>query len=190
MPGLHVVRNATAAFAVAVLIGADLQGAARGLADYGGVGRRFEFRGSDRGVTFIDDYAHLPTEVEAVLAAAAAGRVDGRWSRVVAVFQPHRYSRTEAVWRDYTDSFVDADVAVVTEIYAAGEAARDGVSGRLIADAVAASTKAPSVEWAATREELLSTLDRVLSPGDLCLTMGAGDLTTLPDAMLARWSSE
>lgn len=190
VPGLHVVRNATAAFAVAVLIGADPQGAARGLADYGGVGRRFEFRGSDRGVTFIDDYAHLPTEVEAVLAAAAAGRVDGRWSRVVAVFQPHRYSRTEAVWRDYTDSFVAADVAVVTEIYAAGEAARDGVSGRLIADAVAASTKAPSVEWAATREELLSTLDRVLSPGDLCLTMGAGDLTTLPDAMLARWSSE
>ena len=103
-----------------------------GVAGFAGVGRRSQLRGERDGVTYVDDYAHLPGEVAPALAAAR----EGGWGRVVCVFQPHRYSRTEALWADFADAFADADVLVVTEIYSAGEAARPGVSGRLVADAV------------------------------------------------------
>ena len=96
-PGLYNARNAAGALAVAVLLGADFAPAARAVASWGGVGRRFQVRGERAGVTYVDDYAHLPGEVSAVLAAAR----DGDWTRVVCVFQPHRYSRTESLWRDF-----------------------------------------------------------------------------------------
>jgi UDP-N-acetylmuramate--alanine ligase len=131
-------------------------------------------------VTYVDDYAHLPGEVAPTLAAAR----DGGWSRVVAVFQPHRYSRTEALWAGFADAFTDADVVVVTEIYAAGEPARPGVSGRLVADAVRDAHPAARVEWVPERADVVAFLRRELRPGDLCLTLGAGDLTTLPDELL------
>ena len=96
--------NATAAFATSVEMGADPELVTTALARFAGVARRFEFRGEDQGVVYVDDYAHLPTEVTAVLAAAKAGE----WDRIVAVFQPHRYSRTAELWREFSDSFVDA----------------------------------------------------------------------------------
>ena len=100
------------------------------------------------------------------------------------MFQPHRFSRTEALWVDFADAFDDADVVVVTEIYAAGEPPRPGVSGRLVADAVRDAHPRSRVEWLPERADVLAFLRRELQPGDLCLTLGAGDLTTLPDELL------
>ena len=182
LPGRHNARNAAAAIGAAMLAGAGFAGAAAGVRDFAGVGRRSQLRGQRDGVTYVDDYAHLPGEVAPTLAAAR----EGGWSRVVAVFQPHRYSRTEALGAGFADAFTDADVVVVTEIYAAGEPARPGVSGRLVADAVRDAHPGARVEWVPERSDLVAFLRRELRPGDLCLTLGAGDLTTLPDELLTK----
>jgi UDP-N-acetylmuramate--alanine ligase len=181
LPGRHNARNAAGALAVALAVGAQFDAAAAGVAAFGGVGRRSQVRGERAGVTFVDDYAHLPGEVAPTLAAAA----EGGWGRVVCAFQPHRYSRTEALWRDFADAFVDADVLVVTELYPAGEAPRPGVTGRLVADAVRAAHPGARVEWLPDRADLVAFLRAELRPGDLCLSLGAGDLTTLADELLA-----
>jgi UDP-N-acetylmuramate--alanine ligase len=181
VPGLHNVRNATAATAMAVEVGAAPGAARAALARYSGVGRRFELRGSRDGITYIDDYAHNPGKVRATLAAAQ----QGQWGRIVAVFEPHRYSRTAALWRDFADAFDGADAVIVTGLYPAGEDPLPGVTGRLVADAVSASHPALRVEYAESRPDLVAVLRRMLQPGDLCLTMGAGDLTTLPGELLA-----
>jgi UDP-N-acetylmuramate--alanine ligase len=180
-PGLHNARNAAGALAAAVLMGADFAAAARAVASWAGVGRRFQVRGERDGVTYVDDYAHLPGEVAAVLAAAR----DGDWQRVVCVFQPHRYSRTQSLWRDFGGAFRDADVLVVTDVYPAGEEPRPGVSGRLVADAVAEDDPDRPVSYVAGRGDLVAHLRSSLRPGDLCLTLGAGDVTTLADELLA-----
>jgi UDP-N-acetylmuramate--alanine ligase len=182
VPGAHNARNACGALVAGLAVGASFDDARRALERYGGVARRFEFRGEGAGVTFVDDYAHLPTEVRAALAAAK----DGEWQRVVAVFQPHRYSRTAALWADFANAFVDADVLVVTDIYPAGEAPRPGVSGRLIVDAVAASHPGQDAVYLPGHRQLVAHLRRILQPGDLCLTLGAGDLTVLPDELLGE----
>ncbi|HEV2760166.1 MAG TPA: UDP-N-acetylmuramate--L-alanine ligase [Acidimicrobiales bacterium] len=181
LPGRHNARNATAAIGAALLAGASFADAAAGVAGFAGVGRRSQVRGERAGVTFVDDYAHLPGEVAPTLAAAR----EGGGARVVCVFQPHRYSRTEALWADFADAFGDADVVVVTEIYSAGEAPRPGVSGRLVADAVRDGHPSARVEWIPERADVVSFLRGELRPGDLCLTLGAGDLTTLPDELLS-----
>jgi UDP-N-acetylmuramate--alanine ligase len=181
LPGRHNARNAAAAIGAALLAGARFEAAAAGVGGFAGVGRRSQLRGERAGVTYVDDYAHLPGEVAPTLAAAR----EGGWSRVVAVFQPHRYSRTEALWAGFADAFTDADVVVVTEIYSAGEPPRAGVSGRLVADAVRDAHPGARVEWVPDRADLVAFLRRELRPGDLCLTLGAGDLTTLPDELLA-----
>jgi len=182
VPGLHNVRNAAAALAMAAEIGVGPEAARNALAAFSGVGRRFEMRGARDGVTYVDDYAHLPSEVRATLAAAR----QGSWERVVAVFQPHRYSRTAALGRDFGDAFEGADLLVVTGIYPAGEEPLPGISGRLVAQAVRASQPGLHVQYAETRPEVVAVVGGLLRPGDLCLTMGAGDLTTLADQLLAR----
>jgi UDP-N-acetylmuramate--alanine ligase len=181
LPGLHNARNAAGALAAALTAGAPAEEALAGIGAFAGVGRRSQLRGERDGVTYVDDFAHLPGEVAPALAAAR----DGGWDRVVCVFQPHRYSRTEALWADFADAFVDADLVAVTEIYSAGEAPRPGVSGRLVADAVRDAHPDARVEWLPARAELASFLRAELRPGDLCLTLGAGDLTTLPDELLS-----
>jgi UDP-N-acetylmuramate--alanine ligase len=180
-PGVHNATNAAAALAVAHLHGVPLAEGARALAGFEGVARRFERRGEAGGVTVVDDYAHLPTEVRAALAAGAAGP----WERVVAVFQPHRYSRTEAVWRDFADAFTAADRLAVTDVYAAGEARRPGVSGKLIVEAVLDAHPWADVAWLPGLDDVLLWLRGVLRPGDLCLTLGAGDLTALAPRIVA-----
>ena len=182
VPGLHNARNACAAFAAGVTVGATPEAAVRALARYAGVARRFQFRGERNGVTFVDDYAHLPTEVAAALAAAA----DGGWHRIVCVFQPHRYSRTASLWREFADGFTDADVLVVTDIYGAGEAPRPGVTGKLIVDAVLEAHPEQRLAYLPGRADLVPYLRRILRPGDLCLTLGAGDLTSLPAEFLTE----
>lgn len=180
-PGLHNARNATAAFVCALELGVSAAVAAAGLARYAGVARRFDFRGEAGGITFVDDYAHLPSEVEVTLDAAAGGE----WERIVAVFQPHRFTRTAALGADFGPAFAGADIVAVTDIYSAGEAAIPGVSGKLVADAIAATTPDVGVVWLPHRVDLVDWLRNELRTGDLCLTLGAGDLTSLPDQMIA-----
>jgi len=182
VPGLHNARNAAVATVGALTVGAPVQAATAALARFAGVPRRFEFRGEAGGVTFVDDYAHLPGEVRAALAAAA----DGGWDRVVAVFQPHRYTRTAALAGAFADAFASADVVVVTDVFAAGERPVPGVSGRLVFDALVAQEPGAALFYSAGRDELRATLRSILTRGDLCLTLGAGDLTSLPDELLAE----
>jgi UDP-N-acetylmuramate--alanine ligase len=181
LPGTHNARNAALAVAAAEAVGVDLGTAAKAVGTFAGVGRRFERRGEAVGVTLVDDYAHLPTEVAAAL---AAGR-DGGWERVVCVFQPHRYSRTQALWADFADAFGDADLLAVTDIYASGEKPRPGVTGKLVVDAVLDAHPWKHVAYLPGLDDVLVWLRGVLRPGDLCLTLGAGDLTGLPPRILA-----
>jgi UDP-N-acetylmuramate--alanine ligase len=129
----------------------------------------------------LDDYAHLPAEVAATLAAAR----HGGWDRVVAVFQPHRYSRTEAVSAAFCDAFRDADVVVITAIDAAGEPPRPGVTAKLVLDAVLAAHPETVAVYLPQRADLVAYLARTLHAGDCCITLGAGDLTQLPDELMA-----
>jgi len=181
VPGLHNARNAALATVGAMEAGAPFEAAAAALARFAGVPRRFEFRGTAGGVTFVDDYAHLPSEVRATLAAAKAGE----WGRIVAVFQPHRYTRTAALADSFASAFDDADLVFVTDVYSAGEPPVPGVTGRLVADALTRSGARRPVVYVSSRDELRAAVALLLRPGDLCVTLGAGDLTTLPDELMA-----
>ncbi len=182
VPGVHNILNATAAVATAVELGAPVESTLAALGRFAGVARRFEFRGEQDGVVYVDDYAHLPSEVSSVLAAANAGN----WERIVAVFQPHRYSRTADLWREFENSFVDADHIVLTGIYGAGEDPRPGVTGDLLVRAVLDAHPNASITYLPGREQVADYLNSTLRAGDLCLTMGAGDLTSVPDEVQAR----
>ena len=182
--GLHNVRNATAALAMAVTMGVPFAVVAAALAKFGGVARRFDVRGVDDGVTFVDDYAHLPGEISAVL-AAARGSGDG-WRRVVAVFQPNRFNRMEMMSSDYRDAFGDADVVVLTEIYPSGTAPIPGVSGKLVVNAVLDAHPESTMVWMPRRDDLVDYLARNLRVGDVCISMGCGDISTLPDDVQRR----
>ena len=178
--GRHNARNAAGALATAIELGASFDAGARALAAYRGVARRVQVRGERDGVTFIDDYAHLPGEVRPVLDAIA----EGGWERVVCVFQPHRYTRTESLWQDFATAFDRADLLVVTDVYAAFEAPRPGVSGYLIVKAVLDHNPAAQVAYLPDRTTIAGYLRAKLRPGDVCVTLGAGDLTTLADELL------
>ncbi|MEM7141491.1 MAG: UDP-N-acetylmuramate--L-alanine ligase [Actinomycetota bacterium] len=180
--GMHNGRNAAAAAVTALAIGAPFDAAQRALGRFGGVARRFEFRGEAGGVTFIDDYAHLPSEVAAMIDAVG----DGGWNRVICVFQPHRYSRTAALWQDFSDAFEGVDTLVLTDIYAAGETPRPGVSGKLLVDAVLDAHPFTDVAYMPRLDDVANWLVGRLRPGDLCLTLGAGDLTGIPDPVIER----
>ncbi len=178
-PGEHIARDAAGVLALLGELGHDLTAAAGGLARFAGVKRRFEVRARLGGVTIVDDYAHHPTEIAATI---AAGR-DGGWDRVVAVFQPHRYSRTADLAPAFGLPLANADRVIVTDIYAAGEAPLPGVSGRLVAEAVAAA--AGNVEYVAALGEVPGVLVPELRAGDLVLLLGAGDVNSIADDLAA-----
>jgi UDP-N-acetylmuramate--alanine ligase len=182
VPGMHNVSNAVAAAAACLEAGLSLEEVAKGLKSYRGVERRFQIRGEAAGVTVIDDYAHHPTEVKATLSAARPGP----WSRVIAVFQPHRYSRTKAFQEDFGDAFADADRVVVTDVYGAGEQPEPGVSGMLIAESVCRHLPGRPVAYLPHRADLAKYLEGIARPGDALMTLGAGDITTLGDELLQR----
>jgi UDP-N-acetylmuramate--alanine ligase len=175
VPGLHNALNAAGAVAAGLKLGVDPDHARRALARFAGVARRFEFRGESGGVTFVDDYAHLPGEVRVALQAARGGS----FGRIVCVFQPHRYSRVATLASGFADAFENADILVVTGIYSAGETPRPGVSGKLVMDAVISAHPDARVFYVPSRDDLVSYLRMILRPGDLCLTLAAGDLTNL-----------
>jgi len=181
VPGRHNALNAAGAAAVALELGVELEAVARALRGFGGVARRFQFRGEIDGITLVDDYAHLPSEVAAALRTAR----EGDWRRVVAIFQPHRYTRTASLWRDFADAFVDADLLVLTDVYPAGEAPQPGVSGRLVLRAVLDAHPSSAVTYLPRHADVVSHGLALARDGDVVLTLGAGDLTTVPDAWLA-----
>ena len=182
VPGAHNVANALAAAAATLEVGVDPAAVARGLAAYAGVERRWHVRGAAGGVTVIDEYAHHPTEVRASLAAARPGP----WRRVVAVFQPHRYSRTAALGRAFGPAFAGADRVVVTDVYGAGEQPVPGVSGKMVADSVCESLPGRPVAYLPHRGELVDFLARTARAGDALLTLGAGDISSVGVEVLAR----
>ena len=177
-PGMHIALDAAGALALLGELGYELGTVLGGLANFRGVARRFEHRGEVAGVTIIDDYAHHPTEVAATLRAARAGE----WNRIWAVFQPHLYSRTEALYKEFGHSFAGADHVVITDVFGARETPRPGVTGELVADAAGARTDA-TVDYVAHRSELAEFLSERVERGDLVLSMGAGDITLLADEL-------
>jgi UDP-N-acetylmuramate--alanine ligase len=180
--GLHNVANATAVVAMALELGVAFADIRSALSRFGGVARRFDMRGIDQGATFVDDYAHLPSEITAVL-AAARNSGDG-WRRVVAVFQPNRYNRIAEMWQEYADAFVDADLVVLTDIYASGTVPIPGVTGKLIVNAVTESHPEQRVVWLPHRDDLVRFLAAEAGDGDVCISMGCGDIATLPAEVL------
>lgn len=184
--GIHNVRNALGALVMAIKLGASFAQAQTALAKFGGVARRFDNHGTHDGITYVDDYAHLPNEISAVL-AGARDQSDS-WSRVIAVFQPNRFNRMSVISHLYADSFKDADLVVVTDIYASGTAAIAGVTGELVVDAIRTAHPKQKVIYQPKRSDLIEFLDNELKSGDLCISMGCGDIATLPSELISRKS--
>jgi UDP-N-acetylmuramate--alanine ligase len=184
VPGAHNARNAAAALEASLLAGADPAQAAAALADFAGAGRRFQELGTTaEGARVVDDYAHHPTEVAATIDAA---RTQGP-RRVVAVFQPHLYSRTQRLAREFGIALARADVVAVLDVYPARERAQDfpGVSGLLVAEAAADAANGRPVYWLPTFDAAERVLRAELRAGDLCLVLGAGDVDALGRRLLS-----
>jgi UDP-N-acetylmuramate--alanine ligase len=179
VPGRHNLLNALAAVAVGLEVGVPFDRIVSALATFHGVERRYQVRGTVRDVTVIDDYGHHPTEVAAVLRTARAGHP----KRLVAVFQPHRFSRTRDLLEDFGPALALADVVVLTDIYSAGETPIPGVTIESLAAAVRRA--APDVRVVASLDELPAALSRLAQPGDLIVTLGAGSIGALGDRILA-----
>lgn len=173
--GEHNLNNALAAIAVGREVGLEFTTIASSLATFDGTKRRFEHRGEAKGIIFIDDYAHHPSEIEVTLAAArlrVAGNSD--LNRVVAIFQPHRYSRTKTFLEEFASSLKDADVIVITDIYSAGEVNTFNIEGTDLVDKMASDRS--EVYYNASVDSIAEFLQEILQPGDLAIFLGAGNL--------------
>jgi UDP-N-acetylmuramate--alanine ligase len=171
VPGLHNVSNALAAVAVGLELDIAFPAIRAALAGFSGVARRFQIKGQPRDILVVDDYAHHPAEIVATLRAAK----DGLQRRVIAVFQPHRYTRTRALLPEFLTAFDLADRVIVTDIYPAGEPPIPGVSGRQIAEGLAQRGRT-EVSYVSRRDEAGGLVVELARPGDLVITMGAGDI--------------
>ena len=189
LPGRHNVHNALAAIAVATEFGVDDEAIRRGLGEFQGIARRLQVHGdlvAPRGrVTLVDDYAHHPRELRAALDAVRAG-FPGR--RLLAVFQPHRYTRTRALFEDFAKVLAGFDALVLLEVYRAGETELGGADGRALCRAVRARGRVNPV-FVETPREVPALLDDVAREGDVVLTLGAGDVGGLPGMLRARWGT-
>ncbi len=171
VPGKHNVLNSLAAAAIGFEMGLDTETIINGISSYGGVRRRFELKGVARDIMVVDDYAHHPTEVAATLQAAR----DGWDRRIVAVFQPHLYSRTQSFYKEFAAAFMDSDVLVVTDIYPAREKPIDGVTGALVFDA-ARSMGHKNAYYIPNLDDLQKELDQIVDENDMVITIGAGTI--------------
>jgi UDP-N-acetylmuramate--alanine ligase len=181
MPGRHNIANALAAVAVGLELDIPFPSISEGISQFTGISRRLEIKGEAGGVLVIDDYAHHPTEIIATLET-----VKSMWARrVVAIFQPHRYSRTQALWERLGRSLYDADRVIMTSIYAAGEAPIPGVTAELVAGAALKSGHRDLV-YMPDREEIVDHLLSTLEDGDLVITLGAGDVWKIGEEVLRR----
>jgi UDP-N-acetylmuramate--alanine ligase len=180
--GRHNVLNSLAAAGVARWLGHDAYLAARSLKDFAGVRRRFQLKGERSAVRIVDDYAHHPTELSATLDVARATMPPG--GRVIAVFQPHRYSRTRKLYREFGEAFAAADAVLVTEVYGAGEMPQPGVNGKLIVDAICETQGPPEVYYIPQQDDIPRVLRDVSESGDIVLTLGAGDISRAGEELL------
>jgi len=185
VPGRHNVQNALAAIAVGLDLDVPFETIQTALAEFGGVQRRFQVRGAAKGITVVDDYGHHPAEIRATLAAAKAG-FD---ARVVTLFQPHRYTRTLHLRQDFLTAFNQADVLLVMDIYPAGEAPIPGVTSADLVDGIRAHAHRDVTYVGSDRARILAHLVEICRPGDLVLTLGAGDVGQIGPELLARLES-
>ena len=175
VPGVHNVKNALAAAAASIVRGVPARAVEEGLGAFRGAGRRFEHKGSCHGAEVYDDYAHHPGELTALLDTARGLGYD----RVICAFQPHTYSRTKALFDDFVEVLKKPDLTLLAEIYAARESNDIGISSRDLAG------KVPGSRYFATLEELTAYLREIARPGDLILTVGAGDIYTVGEALVS-----
>ncbi len=182
MPGEHNVLNSLAAITVALELQIPFAQAATALQEFLGVARRFEIRALEHDVLFVDDYGHHPTEVMATLRAAKRNHT----RRLVVAFQPHRYSRTFHLMNDFGRAFFDADLLFLADIYAASEDPIPGVSSEILAQNIREHGHR-AVQHIPDKERLTDAVASAIQPGDLVLTLGAGDVTSWNDEIVEKW---
>ncbi|NTF32444.1 UDP-N-acetylmuramate--L-alanine ligase [Rhizobium skierniewicense] len=184
MPGRHNVSNATAAIAVANRLGISVEDIKKGLASFGGVKRRFTLTGESNGVQVFDDYGHHPVEIKAVLKAAR----EACSGRIIAVHQPHRYSRLSSLFEDFAHCFNDADTILLAPVYAAGEDAIEGVNSETLVSATRAAGHRDA-RHLSSRDDLAKTVAAIAKPGDFVVLLGAGNITQWAAALPSELDS-
>ncbi len=180
VPGNHNVYNALGTLTLGVLLGVSFKQIKKSLDEFCGVRRRFQYKGEEAQITVVDDYAHHPSEVKATLEAAQTGD----WKRVVSVFQPHRYSRTSYLHVEFGKSFSQADMVIITDVYAADEEPVPGVDGKMIVDSILVADPSKDVAYFPKKADIGHYLLGVLDEGDLLLTLGAGDVWAVGEEVL------
>jgi UDP-N-acetylmuramate--alanine ligase len=184
-PGIHNVRNAAAAAAVALYLDIPAELVREGLAKFAGVGRRFDIKGAVNDITVIDDYGHHPAEIRATLEAARLGK----FNRLIVLFQPHRFTRTQHLWEEFRQAFNQADVLVLIDIYAASEAAIPGVTSEALANAILEAGH-KNVFYFRSMQESIEHLLREARPGDAILTIGAGNVSRASNELMVLLGTE
>lgn len=181
IPGIHNVKNSLAAITVAKKIGIPTDLCIEALAKFNGVYRRFDVKGESKGIMVIDDYAHHPTEIQATLQAARSG-----WNRrIIAVFQPHTYTRTQKFFKEFARAFDDADIVIVTDVYPARELPIEGVDGKLIADNMIKYGH-KNVYYIPKFDDILPYLQDLVKENDMVITIGAGNIVRISDTLFAN----
>jgi UDP-N-acetylmuramate--alanine ligase len=181
MPGLHNVYNALATLATAFELDIPFNVVEEALHDFSGIQRRFQIKGEKKGILVVDDYGHHPVEIMATLKAARTG-----WGkRIIVVFQPHRYTRTQALFKDFLTAFYDADILILTDIYPAGEDRIEGVEARDLFEGLREYGH-KNVTYLADKKEIVEHLLRIIATGDLVITLGAGDIWQVSDELVKR----
>jgi UDP-N-acetylmuramate--alanine ligase len=181
MPGLHNVYNALATVATAFELEIPFEVVQSALVNFGGIQRRFQIKGENRGILVVDDYGHHPVEIAATLRAARTG-----WERrIIAVFQPHRYSRTKALFHEFLTAFYDADMLILTEIYPAGEDRIEGVEAKALSEGIREFGH-KNVTFIPDKKEIVGHLLNVTAPGDLVITLGAGDIWQVAEELVRQ----
>ena len=180
MPGPHNVLNAMACIAVALELDVPFTAIQEGFARFGGVGRRFTVKGEPGGIMVVDDYGHHPAEIRATLAAARQGWPE---RRIVAAFQPHRYTRTHELFAEFVTAFYDADILVLTDVYAAGEQPIAGATAERLAQELRRHGQ-KEVTWIADRERIPGHLAGIVREGDIVITLGAGNIWQQGEALV------
>ncbi|MBM4338621.1 MAG: UDP-N-acetylmuramate--L-alanine ligase [Deltaproteobacteria bacterium] len=181
MPGLHSVYNSLAAVATAFELEIPFKTVQEALKDFGGIQRRFQIKGEKKGVLIVDDYGHHPVEIIATLKAAKAG-----WKRrVIAVFQPHRYTRTQTLFQEFLAAFYEADILILTDIYAAGEDRIEGVEAKALFEGIREYGH-KEVTYLPDKKEIVDHLLGIVVPGDMVITLGAGDIWQVSEELVKR----
>jgi UDP-N-acetylmuramate--alanine ligase len=182
VPGLHNILNATAAIAVGIGLDLTIENIRTALENFRGVDRRFQLRGKAAGVSVIDDYGHHPTEIKATLAAAK----QCGFHKIHVIFQPHRYTRTQALMDDFAQAFHDADTLSVLDIYAASEKPIEGVTGEALASRINEAGRHQGVRYAPSFSEAVERVSAETEEGDMILTLGAGSVSQLGPMILEK----